>query len=95
MDAKPKWVGEPAWLYHQGQPMVFLHQFQVSLAAQHLIGHMSLGETVYVFGARHRLGPGRDGDWTDIYRMAVQTYEGDTVAKIPGPRRQDPIRTRG
>lgn len=86
MDAKPKWVGEPAWLYHQGQPMVFLHQFQVSPAAHHLIGHMSLGETLYMFGARHRLGPGPDDGWTDIYRISVQTCEGDTVGEIPGPQ---------
>ncbi|WP_177414143.1 hypothetical protein [Pseudomonas sp. NIBRBAC000502773] len=24
----PVWVGEPAWLYHQGQPMVFYINFQ-------------------------------------------------------------------
>lgn len=66
--------------------MVFLHQFQVSIAAQHLIGHMSLGETLYMFGGRHRLGPGPDAGWTDIYRISVQTYEGDTVGEIPGPQ---------
>lgn len=85
MDAKPVWVGEPAWLYHQGQPMVFLHQFQVKPEAQHLVGRMALGETLYVFGGKHRLGPAPDDRWTDIYRIAVQTYEGETAAEIPGP----------
>ncbi|WP_369968842.1 crosslink repair DNA glycosylase YcaQ family protein [Stenotrophomonas rhizophila] len=61
-------------------------QFQVSPAAHHLIGHMSLGETLYMFGARHRLGPGPDDGWTDIYRISVQTCEGDTVGEIPGPQ---------
>lgn len=81
MAAKPQWVGEPAWLYHQGQPMVFLHQFQVLPSAKHLLGRLTLGETLYVFGARHALGASPDEGWTDIYRTAVQTYEGENVAE--------------
>lgn len=55
LNEQPVWVGEPAWAYHQGQPMVFLHQVHVSPSAQHIKGKMSLGDTVHVFGSSHRL----------------------------------------
>ena len=79
---KPVWVGEPAWLYHQGQPMVFLHQFSVSPSAQHIKERISLGETVYVFGSKHLVKRPTGDIWTDIYRPAVQTYEGETTVEI-------------
>lgn len=79
---KPVWVGEPAWLYHQGRPMVFLHQFSVSPSAQHIKERISLGETVYVFGSKSLVTRPTGDIWTDIYRMAVQTYEGETTVEI-------------
>lgn len=82
MKDKPVWVGEPAWLYHQGHPMVFLHQFLVPPTAQHIKEKISLGETVYVFGAKHLVKRPTGDIWTDIYRMAVQTYEGETTWEI-------------
>jgi len=81
LNEKPVWVGEPAWAYHQGQPMVFLHQVLVSPSAQHIKEKMSLGDTVYVFGSRHRLErPGEE--WSVVYRTVVQTFEGDTAYEI-------------
>jgi len=78
----PVWVGDAAWLYHQGQPMVFLHQFSVLLSAQHMKEKISLGDTVYVFGAKHRLKRPAEDTWTDIYRTVVRTSEGQTTVEI-------------
>lgn len=79
---KPVWVGEPAWLYHQGRPMAFLHQFLISPSALHLGEKMSLGDTVYVFGSKHIVEKSKESGWTVIYRIAVQTFEGETVTEI-------------
>lgn len=57
---RPVWVGEPAWLYHQGQPMVFLHQFSVSPSAQHIKEKISLGDTVTCL-AQNIASKGRQG----------------------------------
>lgn len=75
-------MGEPAWLYHQGQPMVFLRQFSVSPSAQHIKEKISLGDTIYVFGAKHLIKRPAGDIWTDIYRTAVQTFEGETAVEI-------------
>lgn len=62
--------------------MVFLHQFSVSPSAQHIKEKISLGDTVYVFGAKHRLKRPAGDTWTDIYRTAVQTLEGETTVEV-------------
>lgn len=82
LNEKPEWVGESAWLYHQGKPMVFLHQFLVSPSAQHIKEKISLGDTIYVFGLKHILKRSPDDSWTLIYRTAVQTFEGETALEI-------------
>lgn len=79
LNAKPEWIGEPAWLYHQEQPMVFLHQFSVPPSAQHLKEKISLGDTLYVFGSKHICENRSDNSWTVIYRTAIQNFEGDTT----------------
>ncbi|WP_017901726.1 hypothetical protein [Pseudomonas asplenii] len=79
LDAKPEWVGEPAWLYHQGKPMVFLHQFCVPESAQHLKEKISLGDTLYVFGSRNILESPSGDSWSTVYKTAVQSFEGDTT----------------
>lgn len=81
LSEKPVWVGEPAWLYHQGKPMVFLHQFSISSSAQHLREKMPLGDTIYVFGSNHIIKKSKERDLTVVYRTAVQTFEGETVAE--------------
>ena len=82
LQGKPIWVGEPSWFFHQGKPMVFLHQVLVSPSAQHIKERISLGDTVYVFGSKHLLKRPTGDVWTDIYRTIVQTYEGETAVEI-------------
>ncbi|WPN57929.1 hypothetical protein [Pseudomonas sp. P9_31] len=79
---KPVWVGEPTWLYHQGRPMVFLHQFLISPSAQHIKEKISLGDTIYVFGSKHILKRSPEDSWTVIYRTAVQALEGETAVEF-------------
>lgn len=81
LNTKPVWVGEPAWLYYQGHPMVFLHQFSISPSAQHLGERIPLGDTLYVFGSKQIFEKSKEGDWTVVYRTAVQTPEGETVTE--------------
>ncbi|MET0551243.1 MAG: hypothetical protein ABW002_18455 [Xanthomonas sp.] len=79
---KPVWIGEPAWAYHQGQPMVFLHQVHVPPSAQHIKEKMALGDTVYLFGSNHRLQRATGEIRSDVYRTVVQTLEGHTAYEI-------------
>jgi hypothetical protein len=79
---EPAWVGEPAWLYHQGQPMVFLHQFCVPPSAQHIKEKIPLGDTVYVFGSKHDIGNSPENGWSVIYRTVIQSFEGDTTEEV-------------
>lgn len=79
---RPVWIGEPAWAYHQGQPMVFLHQVHVPPSAQHIKGKMALGDTVYLFGSHHRLQRGTEQIRSDVYRTVMQTLEGNTAYAV-------------
>lgn len=79
---EPAWVGEPAWLYHQGQPMVFLHQFFVPPSAQHIKEKIPLGDTVYVFGSKHDIENSPENGWSVIYRTVIQSFEGDTTEEV-------------
>ncbi|MBN6151908.1 hypothetical protein JR065_16300 [Xanthomonas sp. AmX2] len=82
MNENPVWVGEPAWAYHRRQPMVFLQQVLVAPSAQHIKERLSLGDTVYVFGSRHRLKRSPEEKGSDVYRTAVQTFEANAAYGI-------------
>lgn len=79
LNERPKWIGEPSWLYHQEKPMVFLNQFSVAVSAQHLKEKISLGDTIFVFGSRHSLDDETGTGWTVVYRTVAQDFEGNTI----------------
>jgi hypothetical protein len=81
MAKKPKWKGEPTWPYHQGEPMVFFHQFTIPLTARlSLKGRFPMGETIYVFGSKTPPFPTEDESWKTVYKLVVQdNYNGDFV----------------
>lgn len=80
MVEKPKWKGEPTWPYYHGEPMVFLHQFQIPLSAKlQLKGRFPMGETIYVFGSKNPPNP-QDGEaWSVVYKLIAHDYTGDFV----------------
>ena len=71
MTVPPTWVeDEPAWLFFEGEPMVFISQTTVpesEVSKQSL----SPGETIYVFGIRRPVARG----FQMIYRTVSQFRE--------------------
>ncbi|MFC5406338.1 hypothetical protein [Cohnella soli] len=76
----PKWKGEKDWPYFQGEPMVFLHQFTLDMAAaRKMKGGFPVGDTIYVFGAKRALA----GDaWETVYKLIGQDNGGGSTEHL-------------
>jgi hypothetical protein len=77
MDVPPRWVGEPKWAYHDNEPMIFLHQFEVEDPDNNMLGRFNLGDTIFIFGSKSPPNPEPDQTWRSVYRMVAQTEEGE------------------
>jgi len=76
----PKWTrrGEKDWLYFEGEPMIFLHQFSLGLKeAKQMKREFPVGETIYIFGAKKKIS---EDTWGVVYMMVGQdNSKGDRI----------------
>ncbi len=68
LDVPPKWIHDADWPYHNGKPMVFITQKEITKKAEAFLGW---DYTVYVFGAKVELEKG----WTIVTKVVTQDEE--------------------
>ncbi|MBI1337452.1 MAG: hypothetical protein GC164_10875 [Phycisphaera sp.] len=76
VDQPPVWVGaEPNWAFHNGQPMVFIHQTPLIPKNETTESMLGYGDVIYLFGARVLYN---DGSYRVVYKLIEESPD------IPG-----------